>query len=234
MALPVLTAPEFFTELPSNKQKVKYRPFTVKEQKVLLIAVESSEEEDILNATQTIVKNCTDVQDPTKLPSFDLEWLFLHIRGKSIGEDFEFRMRHGSDDECKHITDVSFSLDDITFDLPEGHSNKVMVNDQIGIVLQYPNIVTIKDFSSAISDPLKMINFISSNIEMIFDNDNVYDNFSQEEVTNFVENLSTTQYENILQWYKNLPVLTHKIEWTCSECNKQEAVVLRGLNDFFT
>ena len=233
MALPNIGVPEFFTEIPSTKQKVKYRPFTVKEQKVLLIAIESNEKEDIINATETIVKNCVNIDDISKLAYFDIEWLFLCIRGKSMGEDFVFRMRHGPEVECDHVTEISFNLDDIKFEVTDEQKNTVMITDDMGLELKYPKLVNIQEFLDCKENPGKLIEFICNNISFVFDKDQVYDSFTKDEMVKFVESMSTKQFEVIVKWYASLPIITHKIEWTCPKCGMKDSAELRGLNDFF-
>ena len=108
-----------------------------------------------------------------------------------------------------------------------------MITDQIGVTLKYPTLHNIQDFRDSAEDPGKLIEFITNNIENVFDNDNVYDNFDISEMDEFVNSMETNQFEKITRWYASLPLITHEIKWTCPECKKEEAVVLRGLNDFF-
>jgi hypothetical protein len=229
-----MSAPEFNLVLPSNKKDLNYRPYTVKEQKALLIAKESDNKKEIINATENIVQNCTDLsaEEVKKLPYFDLEWIFLHVRAKSVGEEFNFVMSHGPDHECKATSDVSFKLEDIKFELDKEQSTKVQITDDIGIEFRYPTFEELSEFSD-IENPMVMYNFIVNNMKMVFDKERVYDDFTKEEAETFIDSLKTDQYTQILKWFNRIPVLSHEFEWECQACKQKSKMTLNGLNDFF-
>ena len=234
MPLPILSAPEFNLVLPSTKKDITYRPFTVKEQKALLIARESTDTKEIINATEKIVSSCTNVEltEIQKMPYFDVEWIFLHIRGKSIGEDFKFVMSHPPENECKHKTDISFNLEDIKFELDKDQSVNLQITDDIGVTFDYPNFSDTLDFAG-LNDPLEMYKFTIKKINSVFDKERVYDDFTLQEAENFIDSLKTDQYQKVLDWFNNIPVLRHEIKWTCPACKKESSVKLNGLQDFF-
>ena len=234
MPLPSLVSPEFNITLPSNKKDITYRPFTVKEQKALLIAKESNEPKEVINITQKVVAECCDIplEEVQKMPYFDIEWIFLHIRSKSIGEDFKFIMSNGEGSECDASTEVTFALEDIKFELDKSQSNDIKISDDIGITFEYPNFFDMGTFSD-ISNPMVMYNFIVAKMKTVWDNDRVYDDFTKTEAEKFIDSLNTDQYSKILRWFNNIPVLTHKFKWTCKVCKKESEMILTGLNDFF-
>jgi hypothetical protein len=234
MPLPSLSAPEFRLVLPSNKQDITYRPFTVKEQKSLLIAKDSDDKVEIINATQKTVAECCNIpiEKVKAMPYFDIEWIFLHIRSKSVGETFEFVMSHGEAHECKATTDVKFNLEDVKFVLPDDATTSVMVNDDIGIEFRYPTFEELSKFSD-ITSPLVMYDFIVNNIKSVFDKEKVYDDFTKQEAETFVDSLKTEQYSKVLKWFNNIPILKHEIKWTCKSCNQESTMTLIGINDFF-
>lgn len=234
MALPKLTIPEFTTTVPSTQQEVVYRPFTVKEQKSLLFAVESGEMDDIIRVTEDILKECiiSDI-DTSQLATFDIEYLFLQIRGKSVGEILKFRLRHATSNECKHVTDFELSVDNVNVDVPADWSNKIDIGNGIGIVMKKPSFKNMRSLIEVEDDSIKMIQFVCDNIEMAYDENQVYDTFTPQEAEEFVMSFSQAQFTQIVNYYRDTPVLQHKITYLCSECNKEESVTLNGLKDFF-
>ena len=233
MSLPSIQYPEFFVKLPSNQEEIKYRPFSVKEQKILLMAKESKEPKEIINAVETIIKNCTDITDISRLPYFDVELIFLHIRGKSMGEELEFRLRHGEQDECKHVTDIGINIDEIKVSIPEGKKTAIQITDDIGVTVRYPNLHNIDDYAKGLTNTSLFLEFVYKNIVNVYDKDKVYDDFNYEEMVTFIDSLDSACFEKIQTWFMSMPVLTHTITWTCEKCGKEDSTTLTGLNDFF-
>lgn len=231
MALPSLTAPEFFTKIPSTGKEIKYRPFLVKEEKILLMALEGNDQDEITNAIITILGNCLEEElDVNKLATFDVEYLFLKLRGKSVGEVIELRMSHAAGD-CKHRTDVEINIDDInvTKERPE---DKIQLTDEIGIKLRYAGVNDLKGIDPESSEDL--FKLITNCIEFIYDNENVYSDFTREEIAEWLEQLSSEQFKKVTDFFENAPKLRHDITWTCPECGKEDSMVLEGLTSFFT
>ena len=236
MTLPVLTQPEFFATIPSSGKEIKYTPFTVKQQKALFFALESKSIKEIANAVENIMQEC--VITPVKindLAPFDIEYIFLQLRGKSIGEIIELNIKHQDPkNECSHATQVSVNLEDIKVTIPDDYSNKIMVHDKIGVVISYPKFKDAEKYENIEGKPSELFELIIDNIEMVFDENEVYDNFSRQELNTFVDSLGTEALTKMLDFYKRMPKLSHKIEFTCPQCNENEEVVVEGLQSFFT
>lgn len=231
MALPSLTAPEFFTKIPSTGKEIKYRPFLVKEEKILLMALEGNDQDEITNAIVTILGNCLEEGvDVSKLATFDVEYLFLKLRGKSVGEVIELRMSHAEGD-CDHRTDVEINIDDInvTEERPE---DKIQLTDEIGIKLRYAGVNDLKGMDPDSSEDL--FNLITDCIDFIYDSENVYSDFSKSEIAAWLDQLSSEQFKKITDFFENAPKLRHVVTWTCPKCGKEDSMVLEGLTSFFT
>lgn len=229
--LPTLSVPEFKTTLPSTGKTIAFRPFLVKEEKVLLIALEDGSKEAVSNAIINLLDNCilTKDIDAEKLPTFDVEYMFLQIRSKSVGESVDMYVRHGNDTICDHKTKVSVKLEDITVS-GEIADGKIMLTDTIGIKLKYPSYSRYNDDKST----EMMFDNVYKNIEYVYDTENVYDDFSAEEIEEWINGLSKEQFDKILKFFNNIPKLSHKIEWTCEKCGKEDYAIVEGLKGFFT
>lgn len=231
MALPVISTPEFFDALPSTNEEIKYRPFLVGEEKSLLIAMEGQDQKEISNAILNLLKNCliTDL-DINKLATFDIEYLFLKIRGKSVGEVINVKMTH-TEGDCEHRTEVQVNLDDIKVQ-GEVKDSKVMITDEIGVALKYPTLASIMNMKNDGANA--MFTMICENIEYIYDSEQVYSDFSQQEIEEWVNGLGQAQFRKITEFFEGIPKLSHTVEWKCPKCGKEDSVVLEGLQSFFT
>jgi hypothetical protein len=232
MALPSLSAPEFMTTLPSTGQEIKYRPFLVKEEKILLMALEGEDSIEINNAILKILGNCilSDV-DVSKFSTFDVEYLFLRLRGKSVGEKVELKIGH-SHDRCAHRTEIEVDLDQVEL-VGEVKDGKTMLTDTIGVKLRYPSLSDVKagpkqDAADA------MYNMITDCIEYIYDAEEVYADFTKKEIQDWIGTLNASQFKKITEFYEVMPKLSHTIKWTCPECGEEDTIVLEGLDSFFT
>ena len=230
MGLPSIATPQFSTKIPSTGQEIEYRPFLVKEEKILLMALEGGDQKEIARATQNIIESCviTDI-DVNKLATFDVEHLFLKLRGKSVGELVELKIGH-SDGECEHKTEVQINLDDIevTGDISDG---KIMLDDDIGVKMRYPGIADVSQLDEQNIEA--MFDVINNCIEYVYDKDNVYNDFSKKEIKDWTETLSQKQFEKITEFFQNIPKLSYKVEWTCSKCGEKDSITLEGLQSFF-
>jgi len=232
MDLPSLSAPEFTTTLPSTGQEIKYRPFLVKEEKILLMALEGEDTKEINNAILKILGNCilSDV-DVNKFSTFDVEYIFLRLRGKSVGEKIELKIGH-SHDRCAHRTEIEIDLDEIQL-VGEVKDGKTMLTNDIGVKLRYPALEDIKagpkqDAADA------MYNMITNCIEYIYDADEVYAGFTEKEIQEWIGTLNSSQFKKITEFFEVMPKLSHTIKWTCPECGEEDTIVLEGLDSFFT
>jgi hypothetical protein len=234
MALPQIATPEYTCIVPSTGEEIKFRPFLVKEEKILLMALESDELKDTILSTKQIISNCvlTEGFDIESLATFDYEFLFLQLRARSVGEVIELKIRHSdSNSECNHSTDVTINIDDITFngEMPE---RNIMITDEVGIRMKLVGIDAAADVDFSKTDSI--FKFVASNVEYIFDKDEVYSDFTQNEIEEWIENLNQKQLETIMNWFQKLPKLTHTVKWTCPECKKKDSMTLEGLDAFFT
>lgn len=232
MALPALASPEFMTEIPSTKQQIKFRPFLVREEKILYMALEGQDTKEIENAIVTILSNCIlDTVDINKLTLFDIEYLFLQLRGKSVGEKVELMLSHSDENnECQHKTKLEVDLDSIKIQ-GEVSDGKLMLDDKIGVKVRYPYI---NDASLVGKNESDVFSTLSIFVEYVFDKDNVYNDFSKEEMNEWLESLSQTQFRKLIEFFENVPKLAHDVEWTCPECKQKDSIKLEGLQSFFT
>ena len=231
MALPALSSPEFITEIPSTKAKIKFRPFLVREEKILYMALEGGDATEIQNATVKVLNDCilTPDVDVSNLATFDVEHLFLQLRGKSVGENIDIVLRH-QDSDCKETVNVSINLDDIkvTGEISDG---KIMLTDDIGIKMKYPRA---GDITKLQTSEINIFNSIAYLVDFIYDKDNVYNDYSIEEIAEWLEQLNQKQFQLITDFMNNMPKLSHTVEWTCNVCGEKETIVLEGLQSFFT
>jgi len=232
MALPALSSPEFITEIPSTKQKIKFRPFLVREEKILYMALEGGDPKEIQNATIKVLNDCilTPNVDASKLATFDVEYLFLQLRGKSVGESVDVVLRH-TDSECKETVNVSISLDDIKV-VGEISDGKLMLTDNIGIKMKYPVAGDINKLQ--VEEGMNVFNSIAHMIDYIYDKETVYNDYSKEEIAEWLEQLNQKQFTLITEFMNNMPKLSHTVEWTCNVCGEKETIKLEGLQSFFT
>tara|TARA_B100001939_G_scaffold73013_1_gene61192 strand:+ start:1976 stop:2683 length:708 start_codon:yes stop_codon:yes gene_type:complete len=235
MALPKLESSKYSTQLPSTGENIEYRPYLVKEEKILMIALESKDQKQIISAMKDVVKACVyDDINVNKLTAFDLEWLFLKLRSKSVGEKVIVKLKC-NDEECKTLTDVEIDLDEIKVDESVEKEKIIKLNDNVGVTVKYPSVDDISKYSE---DKLKTfegaVEMIVDCIDTIYDEDNVYDAKTEkrEDVVGFLESLSSTQFKMISDWFADMPTVSHTVKWDCE--GKPQELELRGLQSFFT
>ena len=236
MALPKLGYPTFELELPSTGKTVKYRPFLVKEEKVLLLALEAEDEKQITSAVKDLIKNCVISRIKVdSLPLFDLEYLFLKIRGASIGETITLTVTCLDDNETKAETQIN--IDDIEVFKPEGHTNKIELTDEMGIVMKYPSMQRFieLDFLQKELNTEEVFELIAESIDQIYDSEEVFDSTTttKKEFRTFVEGLTTKQFESIQQFYQTSPKLRHTFKVTNPNTGVESEYTLEGLQSFF-
>ena len=238
MALPKLNVPVYEAILPSTEKVIKYRPFLVKEEKLLLTAQESGDDA-VLPAVKQIIKNCVQGElDVDNMPLFDIEYLFLRLRAKSVGEEITLGLKpwgcpQNSGELCNLSTEVAINLEDVKVIKDEKHTSKIMLDDKIGIMMKYPNIsqVGIKG-----SDSEMGMNIIKSCIKMIFTEKETYesDSFEDKELDEFIDSLNTKQMEKIRDFFNSMPTLKHTVKYKCKTCNEEKETTVQGLNSFFS
>tara|TARA_Y100001972_G_scaffold111289_1_gene143880 strand:- start:274 stop:981 length:708 start_codon:yes stop_codon:yes gene_type:complete len=233
MNLPVLNTPTYEMEIPSTGEKIKYRPFLVKEQKLLMMAQESGDDESQLRTVGEIVKSCTfdKISHPEKLPTFDIEYMFLMTRAQSVGSKIPMTVTCPDDGETK--VDYELNIDEIKVKKIDGHTNVIMLTDEIGITMKYPNLDMVKSFTN-IDENITDVSFdmIRDCIENIFDKDQVYDDMSSKDLQSFIEQMNTDQFEKVSQFFETMPKLTHTIKVTNPNTGVESEVVLEGLQSF--
>jgi hypothetical protein len=233
MALPVVSTPTFTTKIPSTGEEIEYRPFLVKEEKTLLIALEGQDNKEISNAVNRLLKDCIiSPCDVDKLATFDIEYLFLKLRGKSVGEVINVTVGHtDSENECKQRTEVQIVIDDIEVsgDIKDG---KVMLTDNLGVMLKYPRMNALADRN--MDNAENIFKFVGEHIEYVFDAEQIYTDFTRTEIEDWMGTLNQTQFQKIANWYADIPSLKHEVEWKCQGCGKEDKITLEGLQSFFT
>lgn len=245
--LPEIAVPVFETTLPSTGKTVKYRPYLVKEEKILLMAHQGKDPGEIAKAVKTLLQSCikTEDVDIEKLPSFDLEWLFLKIRGKSVGEVVEAKMRVPKE-ECgkgkdKCFVDIEANLEDVVVEKDPDHTDKVQLTDDVGIVFAYPNMEILGELTGAKerNEVDAILDIISKCVVTVYDNSNAYQkpNYQgdwDEDIKRLLDNLSRTQMEKISKFFTTMPKISCHVKTKCPECKKVIERDIKGMMDFFT
>ena len=236
MALPKLTTPTYELEIPSTDEKIKYRPFLVKEEKILMMAMESKSEADITQAVKDIVSECTfNKVDISNMPMFDVEYIFLQIRSKSVGEVSKLRLL--CPDDKKTYADVELDLNEVKVQVGDDHTNKIELTKDMGMIMTYPTIDSFRDSGIRDINASNMLEVISGCIMQIYEEEGkkVYDPKDQtkKELTDFIEQLSTKQFKDVQKFFETMPKLKHEITIKNPKTKKESKVTLTGLNDFF-
>ena len=236
MALPKLTTPTYELEIPSTDEKIKYRPFLVKEEKILMLAMESNAASDITQAVKDIVSECTfNKVNISNMPMFDVEYIFLQIRSKSVGEVSKLRLL--CPDDKKTYADVELDLNDVKVQVGEDHTNKIELGNGMGMIMQYPTINSFRDSGIKNITAENMLDVIGTCILQIYEDEGkkVYDPKDQtkKEVTDFIEQLNTKQFKDVQKFFDTMPKLKHDIMIKNPKTKKENKVTLTGLNDFF-
>ena len=235
MALPKVNTPTYELAVPSTDEKIKYRPFLVKEEKILLIAMEAQEQSGILNAVKDIVKSCTfDKFDVNRAPIFDIEYIFLNIRAKSVGEVSTVNLRCPDDNETFVQTEIDLTTVDVQ--ITEGHTNKIELTDEMGMIMTYPTLDSFTD-STTVINASNMLDVIASCVAQIYDKkgEDVYDakDSTKQELIDFIESLNSKQFQEIQKFFDTSPKLTHTVSIENPETKVKSDITLTGLNDFF-
>ena len=243
MPLPTIATPTYELTLPSTGKKIKYRPFLVKEEKLLILALDSKDQVEITNSVKDVLKKCVITRGIKidDLPTFDIEYLFLNVRAKSVGETVEVNITCPDDGKTSVQTEIN--IDSIKVKKVRGHKNIIKLDDQYSMKLKYPSITEFieSNFESGQdggegSDIDKSLTMITSCIEMIYDNEESWDasDSSQKELEEFIEQLNSKQFKAIEKFFETMPKLSHKVKVTNPTTEVESEVVLEGLASFFT
>lgn len=239
MALPIVNAPEYFLELPSSGKKVKYRPFVVREEKVLLLALESEDVAEMSNAVKNVLSSCVkgDNLNVETLPTFDIEYLFLNIRGKAVGEEIELQLLCPDDNETYVKTKIF--IDEIKVKKDPTHTNKIKINDDLMMEMRYPSLEQfIKsnfNFEDRKNQLEQSIELIAACVDKIYNQEEVWtsSDVTTQEIIEFLENLNSTQFSEIEKFFETMPKLEHKVKIKNPKTKVESTIVLAGLSDFF-
>ena len=237
MALPKLNTVKYELEVPSTGETLQFRPFLVKEQKTLMIAQESEDEVVIQNALADVISACTfDVIDPWNIPSFDLEYIFLNVRGKSIGEILEISVLCPDDMETR--VPVKINLEEIEVTIDDDHTNLVDLDENIKMVMKYP---TLKDVTKAltsdegVSQTVQMFKMVKMCVDEIHDGETIYNHvdISDEDLEEFIDNMTTAHLEKVNSFFDTMPKLFHTVKVKNPNTDVESEVTLQGFDDFF-
>jgi len=238
MPLPKISTPTYELELPSTGQTIQYRPFLVKEEKVLVIALESEDTKQITNAIKNVIKNCvlTKGVKVESLPTFDIEYLFLNIRGKSVGEELEINVICPDDEET--TTKVTVNLDDIQVQKNEDHTSKIRVDANIMMEMKYPSLDQFIKNNFDFNDTNAMdqsFDLIGSCIDKIYTEEEVWSaaDVTKKELIEFLEQMNSSQFKQIEKFFETMPKLSHTVKVKNPNTEVESEVVLEGLSSFF-
>ena len=235
MALPKLQSQVYELDQPSTGEKIQYRPFLVKEQKSLMMASESEDETQIRDALAGIISSCTfEKVDPFNVPMFDIEFLFLRIRGKSVGEKIELNLLCPDDGETRVKTKLN--LEDVGVNQKTGHTNIVNITDKIKIIMRYPTLTDMIDLNVEENiDISSILSMIKRCVDEIQDGETVHSriDISESELDEFLDSLSGSQFQGLADFFDTMPKVAHSIEVTNPKTKKKGEIILEGLQSFF-
>lgn len=245
MALPKIDVPVYECVLPSNKKKVKFRPFLVKEQKLLLMASESVEVKDVVDSIKQVVKNCLleDI-DVDTLPVFDLEFLFLNLRARSVSEVVKVKYKcnnliepAGIDEEekrCGNIVDIEVNVLDINPSFGENHTNNIQLTDTLGIVFKYPTFEVIESMADK-EENEAIFSLITKCVDYIYDSETMYysKDITEQEIVDFIDNLTQEHLEKIKEFFDSMPKVKKTVSFDCNKCGHHEDIEIEGVQNFF-
>ena len=238
MPLPKIATPTYELVLPSTKKTITYRPFLVKEEKLLVLALESEDQKQITNAVKAVIKSCITTRGikVETLPTFDIEFLFLNIRGKSVGEVVEVNITAPDDGETQ--IPVSINLDDIQVEESEDHDKTIQLDDTLRMDMKYPSLEQFIKNNFAVGDEMnleKSFELIASCIDKIYNEEEVWDtsDVTKKELMEFLEGMNSAQFKHIEKFFETMPKLSHTVEVTNPKTKEKSTVVLEGLSSFF-
>ena len=238
MPLPKISTPTYELELPSTGKTIKFRPFLVKEEKLLVLALESDDSKEITNAIKAVLKDCIQTRGVKveSLPTFDIEYLFLNIRGKSVGEDIEVSVLCPDDGET--YAEVQINIDDIKVTKDKNHSNQIKIDDNLMMEMKYPSLdqfVRSNFEFSKDSQVDQSFELIASCIDKVYSADEAWttDDFTKKEVTEFLEQMNSAQFKEIESFFSTMPKLSHEVQVVNPKTKKKSKVTLEGLASFF-
>jgi hypothetical protein len=237
MALPKNSTPIYTLRVPSLGTDVKFRPFLIKDEKALLLAQQSEDMVVMVDTLKSVIKSCVqDEIDLDKLATFDLEYIFTQLRAKSIGELVDLLINCDTCTDEKAVSKVQVDLTTLSVEIPEGHTNKIPLFDDVGVVMKYPSIDLLKRLDMAgDSDINQIFDVVASCIDYIYNTEEVWNSKDQtkEELIEFLNNLNSDQFAKVRQFFETMPKLRKQVEYDCPVCKKHYTKLLEGLDSFF-
>ena len=239
MTLPKINTPEYTLVIPSTDEEIKFRPFLVKEEKLLLIAQETADDAALYRAIKNLISECCFGKvDADKLPLFDIEYIFLQIRAKSVDEIAKIQVTCPDDNETK--VEIEVDLTKLKVEMPKGHNSKIQLTDDIGIMLSYPNLASVMNVGQVVENAEKsefdtMFGMVSDCIYQIWQGEEVFDvlDYSDKDKKAFLDSLNHDQFGKIQNFFETMPTLKHEAEVTNPKTGVNSKVVLEGMNSFF-
>ncbi len=245
--LPKIDVPIYELDLPLSKKRVKFRPFLVKEEKILMMAMESDTDDSTMLAIKQIITNCclSDNVDIETLPITDLEYFFLNLRARSIGEivDLQYKCNNkikdeesGEEKDCGNVVRLEVNVLDIKPEISENHTTKVPLSPNMGIVMKYPSFKMVEDNAKLEGGEIeKLMNILLTCIESVYTEDSIFytKDISKEELSEFVENLTRDQFAKVQEFFDTMPKIKKQLDFTCKKCGYHETINVEGLQSFF-
>lgn len=243
MALPKIDVPTYELKLISNDKRIRFRPFLVKEQKLFLMASESDDPKETIRAIRQVLKNCIlDEIDVDSLPMFDLEWLFLNLRARSVEEVVELKYRcnnkvkdeSGEETKCNGTVDFKLNLLEVTPTKNANHTNKIQITDNLGVCMKYPSFELIEKYEDKDEGDI-MIEMLVDCIDYIYDKEKLYyaKDSSREELQEFVDSLQQKDLEKIKTFFETVPEIKKDLHFDCPKCGYKDEISVKGLQSFF-
>ena len=235
MPLPKLDVPTYDLTLPSSNRQITFRPFLVKEEKILLMAMEGEEQNEMVNAMKQIIGNCiVEEINVDILPLFDLEFIFLNLRSKSVGAESTVGI---SCPNCNTTNQFEINLDEIEISKTEEHTKEIHLTDSVGLIMKYPTVDVLKgvNISEETVDVENTMLMVESCVETLWEGDATYDmsDYTKDERQEFFDNLTQSQFAEIQNFFETMPKLSHDIQYSCSNCDYNDTMTLEGLQNFF-
>jgi hypothetical protein len=243
MALPKIDVPIYVLELPLSKKKVRYRSFLVKEEKILLMAMESDDEKTVMESIKQIVNNCIlDDLDVDTLPITDLEFVFLNLRARSVGEIVNLQYKcnnkvegaEGEEKVCNNVVQVDINLLEVKPEFNVKNNKKIELSNELGVVMRYPDFKVVESLEGT-TDTEKIMKIVSSCIDYIYDKENIYyrKDIEEKELVEFIDSMSREQFLKVQEFFDTLPKIKKEVDFKCNKCGYEENFVVEGLQNFF-
>jgi len=235
MSLPKLNAPTYELKIPSTGKMISYRPYLVKEEKILMLAMESNDDRQMIRAIKDVISACTsDAADTSNITMFDMEYIFTQLRSKSVGESVQVSMNCS---ECNTSNEIQINLEDVSVKSDESITDTIELTDTIGVRMKYPSVdaVLSSRIDSESNNVDKIFSLLVECVDSIYSGEEIFDAASQsrEELNGFIESLNAEQFASIRKFVENIPATVLDVTFKCSNCEHKNETSLRGLSNFF-